>query len=191
MVNPALPGPEDIAARPPVLVAQLERAIGTPAAADVCADLLAGADPQAYADALPYLGGRSARRFLSGDWSEAEYWPQVWGARGLRYVWADAVAPVVMTGLSDEHWRVAEMCVKVAALRELGGAGDAVAVLARHDLPRVREASVRALAAIGDTEHVAVVRAACDDPAVAVRRVAVRAMKAMQTRLDLSPLDDW
>jgi HEAT repeat protein len=184
--DPELTGPVDLAARPNVLVAQLERALGAPAAARVCADLLAGADPQSYAAELPYLGGRAARAFLAGDWSEATYWPQVWGARGLRYVWVPDVAPTVVAGLSSEHWRVAEMCVKVAGQRELGEAGDGAARLVRHELPRVRESAVRALGGIGDTEHVEVVREACEDTDPAVRRASAKALEKLVVRLDLA-----
>lgn len=184
--GPDLPGPDDLAARPNVLVAQLEQALGSSAAARLCADLLAGADPQSYAGALPYLGGRPARAFLTGDWYEATFWPQVWGARGLRYVWVPDVAPAVVAGVSSEHWRVAEMCIKVAGKRELGEAGDGAARLVRHELPRVRESAVRTLGSIGDTEHVQVVREACEDTAPAVRRVAAKALEKMVVRLDLT-----
>ncbi len=187
MPGAELSTPADLTARPAVLVGQLEQAIGTRAAAELCADLLAGAGAQTepYAAALPYLAGRSGVAFAAGDWSEADYWPRVWGARGLRYVWVDDVAPAVLAGLGDTSWRVAEMCVKVAGQRGIGAAGEAAAILADHDLPRVREAAVRALGDIGDTEHVNVVRDARVDTNPAVRRAAARALSVMVARLDI------
>jgi HEAT repeat protein len=101
------------------------------------------------------------------------------------YVWSDAAAPVVVRRLGDQHWRVAEMCVKVAAKRDLGEAGPGVAALAGHELPRVRAAVVRALGIIGDTEHVDVVREALQDLDGDVRRAAARALDRLSTRLDL------
>jgi len=96
------------------------------------------------------------------------------------------VAPTVVEGLSSEHWRVAEMCVKVAGQRELGEAGDGAARLVRHELPRVRESAVRALGGIGDTEHVEVVREACEDTDPAVRRASAKALEKLVVRLDLA-----
>jgi len=184
-----LPDPGDLRARPAVLLGELEHHIGVRAAAELCADLLTGADPHEYAAELVYLAGVHTRSVLRGEL--ADYWVRVWGARGLRYAWVDSVAPAVVAGLRDEHWRVAEMSVKVAGLRELGEAGDGVAALAGHELPRVRAAVVTTLGAIGDTEHVDVVRAASGDENLAVRRAAGRSMKTMVTRLDLMlDLDD-
>jgi HEAT repeat protein len=54
-----------------------------------------------------------------------------------------------------------------------------------HDLPRVRAAACRALGAVGDTEHLAVVRECLDDPHPDVRRAAAKAIGAMARRLDL------
>jgi hypothetical protein len=181
--RPPLPPPQDIAAPPAALLAELDYHVGSATAALCCADLLDGAEPAAYADVLPYLCGRPAAPFLAGTWGPA-YWSRVWGARGLRYVWDDRAAPAVLGGLADEEWRVAEMSVKVAGLRELGPAGDAAARLAAHDRPRVRLAAVRTLAVVGDTEHVEAVVAARDDPDEAVRRAAVRALGALDRRLD-------
>ena len=119
--------------------------------------LLRGAPREDHLDALPWLTGH--------DWSEGEpvrdravwhdYWLRTWGARGLLHVWDDAATDAVVAGLADEHWRPAEMCLKVAARHEVAGAGDGAAALADHELPRVRAAAMRALAVAGDTEHVA------------------------------------
>lgn len=172
----ALPPPDDPRAAPRELLAALRRLVGEPAAAGYCVDLLDGADAHAYADVLPYLGGNL-------EWDA--YWARAWGARGLLYVWDDSAAPMVVTGLHDPAWRVAENCLKVAAVRELAAAGPAAVRLAEHSLPRVRAQAVRTLGIVGDTEHVDVVGAALDDPDVGVRVAAERAMTRLAERLDL------
>jgi HEAT repeats len=178
-----LPMPTDLAARPALLVGELEHRVGTARAALWCADLLDGAAPPAYAAVLPYLGGRPAAGVLDGSWQN--YWARVWGARGLRYVWVDAAAPAVVGGLDDEAWRVGEMCLKVTALREIGEAGPGAARWIAHELPRVRAAACRALGAVGDTEHVVLVADRLDDDASEVRAAAGRALGLLQRRLDL------
>ena len=90
-----------------------------------------------------------------------------------------------MAGLGDEHWRPAEMCLKVATRHEVGGAGDGAVALRTHELPRVRAQAMRALAVTGDTEHVDAVRARLDDEHEDVRRQAARALEQMSRRLDL------
>jgi hypothetical protein len=169
---------------PQVLLTFLAAEIGEVEAAQACADLLAADDPHDESEILLFLGGPGGRSVLDGGrWKP--YWARVWGARGLLYVWTEAAAPVVVRRLTDEHWRVAEMCVKVAAKREIGEAGPAVAALAAHELPRVRAAVVRALGIIGDTEHVDLVREAEEDPEPPVRRAAVRSLDRLTKRLDL------
>jgi hypothetical protein len=166
------------------LLALLAREIGEAEAARRCADLLAADDPHDEAEILLFLGGTAGESVLDGgEWRP--YWARVWGARGLLYVWTDEVAPIVVRRLGDDHWRVAEMCVKVSAKREIGEAGPGVAALAEHELPRVRAAVQRALGIVGDTEHVEVVRMGLDDPEPEVRRAAARALDRLSRRLDL------
>jgi hypothetical protein len=112
------------------------------------------------------------------------YWPRVWAARALLYAWRPYAVPAVVAGLSDEAWRVREMCAKVARLREIGEAGDTLADLARDPVTRVRVAAVRALALVGESEHVAAVTSAADDPEPAVRKEADAAKRTMEKRLD-------
>jgi len=104
---------------------------------------------------------------------------------GLLHVWDDNATDAIVAGLTDEHWRPAEMCLKVAARHEVAGTGDGAVSLADHDLPRVRAQAMRALAVTGDTEHVDAVRAHLDDEDAVVRRQAVRALAALERRLDL------
>ena len=110
---------------------------------------------------------------------------RTWGARGLLHVWDDSATDAVVRGLADEHWRPAEMCLKVAARHEVAGTGDGAAALADHELPRVRAQAMRALAVTGDTEHVDRRRDRLDDEDAEVRKQAARALDALERRLDL------
>ena len=179
----ALPPPRDAAAAPRVLVAELRDLIGEVTCAAVCAELLAGGDPEDNVEALGYLGGRGAPGLVEGVWAPS--WGRVWGARGLLYAWDPTVAPAVVAGLADPAWRVAEMCLKVSSLRELAEAGDPATRLAEHELPRVRANAVRTLGLVGDTEHVDTVERALDDEEPLVRRAAALAMRRLTARLDL------
>ncbi len=183
MTVPKLPSPTHPDGSPRELVTELGELVGEETAAGWCADLLAGADPHDYVEMLDYLGSNTRKAAFDPSWYD--YWPRTWGARGLLYVWADSVALVVVNGLGDEHWRPAEMCLKVAAKREVGEAGPGAVPLTRHELPRVRAAALRCLGRVGDTEHVDAVDAALDDEQPVVRRAAVRALTEMVNRLDL------
>ena len=50
--------------------------------------------------------------------------------------------------------------------------------------------ALRTLGAVGDTEHVDVVRALLEDEEPAVRRQAARSLNQLARRLDLE-VDDW
>src|SRR5262245_50551595 len=54
-----------------------------------CAALLSG---EADAELLPFLAGPAVRLADSG----AGYWPRVWAARSLRYVWDERAASAVL-----------------------------------------------------------------------------------------------
>ena len=187
-MNPVeLPPPLDLDEPVPQLVMELATHLGEPAVVSLCVELLQGADREDHLAALPYLTGLSfepgSTRRDPTSW--ADYWVRTWGARGLLYVWDESASDAVVAGLSDEHWRPAEMCLKVATRREVGGAGDGAVALAGHELSRVRAQAVRALGAVGDTEHVQAVREALDDDTEEVRRPAARALERLATRLDL------
>jgi HEAT repeats len=154
-------------------------------------ELLQGADRAAYVPELRYLTGH--------DWSAGDpvrdpavwkdYWVRTWGARGLLHCWHDAATGPVVTGLSDDHYRPAEMCLKVSARHEVAGSGPGAALLTRSALPRVRANAVRTLGVVGDSEHAEVVLAALHDPDERVRRQAGVAYERMAGRLDLPSLD--
>ncbi|MGZ8742584.1 MAG: HEAT repeat domain-containing protein [Nocardioides sp.] len=178
----ALPAPADLEALPRELVAELRTHLCEQDAVDACVALLQGAAAEEYADLVPFLSGRPGVAYFQGGWPA--YWLRVWGARGLLYVWQDDATAAVLAGLQDPAWRVAEMCLKVSARRALP-AGDGAVRLAQHELPRVRAATMRALAVAGDVEHVDAVADALTDESEEVRRAAARAFDAMRGRLDL------
>ncbi len=114
------------------LIVELADRIGREEFTAVCVDLMRGAPREDHLDALPWLTGH--------DWSEGEpvrdptswhdYWLRTWGARGLLHVWDDpdgTATSAVVAGLDDEHWRPAEMCLKVVAAHDVAGAGDGAA----------------------------------------------------------------
>jgi hypothetical protein len=182
-VPPPAEGEHPIAER----ILELDALVGRERFVEVCVDLLAGAARTSYVPELRYLTGH---RWEGDDpirdpavWKD--YWVRTWGARGLLHCWDDRATHAVVAGLGDEHYRPAEMCLKVAAKHDVAGAGPGAAALTGHELPRVRAAAVRTLGFVGDTEHVDVVRVALDDPDEAVRRQAARAYERMAERLDL------
>lgn len=149
------------------LIAGLAARLGTPAFVAVCTDLLGGADREEYVEELRSLTGHD---WQPGDdvfdrevWHD--YWVRTWGARGLLHVWDDSATGAIVAGLADEHWRPAEMCLKVAARHDVAGAGDGASLLLGHQLPRVRAQALRALAVTGDTQHVGPVRVLLETPA--------------------------
>ena len=169
---------------PRILVGRAVSDLGTEAVVELCVDLLAGGDPVRHEPGVRLVSGHDlgVPELRARGWKD--YWWRVWGARGLLYVWADRAGAPVLHGLDDEHWRPAEMCRRVAALRELAAGADAAVRLAGHDLPRVRATAVRMLGRSGDTEHVAAVRSALDDTEEQVRRAAGLALDRMAVRLD-------
>ena len=169
------------------LIAGLAVRLGVPRFVAVCTDLMAGADREEYVEELRSLTGHDWHPgdgvFDRETWQD--YWVRTWGARGLLHVWDDSATDAVVRGLADEHWRPAEMCLKIAARHEVAGTGDGAAALADHELPRVRAQAMRALALMGDSEHVAVVRDRLDDKDAEVRKQAARALGDLERRLDL------
>jgi hypothetical protein len=171
------------------LIAGLAQRIGVPAFVEVCTALMAGAEREAHVEALRSLTGHD---WAPGDAvldrsSWGDHWVRTWGARGLLHVWDDSATSSVVTGLGDEHWRPAEMCLKVTARHDVAQAGDAASRLLAHDLPRVRAQALRAVAVVGDTQHLEQVRERLDDEDEAVRSQAERALRTMGARLDVDP----
>jgi HEAT repeats len=184
---PPEPGDRPVAS----LIQELDGLLGRERFVEVCVDLLEGADRTSYVPELRYLTGHSWEPgepvFDPTVWRD--YWVRTWGARGLLYCWHDVATPSVVTGLADDHYRPAEMCLKVSAKHDVAGTGPGAALLTRHELPRVRANAVRALGVVGDTEHVQAVLAVLRDPEERVREHAARAYARMARRLDLPPLE--
>ena len=167
-------------------IRELDAAVGRTRFVEVCVDLLGGAPRRRTSRSC---ATSPATTWDPGDpvlddsvWKD--YWVRTWGARGLLHCWGDSATTAVVAGLGDEHYRPAEMCLKVSARHDVAGGGPGAAALTRHDLPRVRAAAVRALAVVGDTEHLAAVERLLDDPEESVRIAAARARAAMARRLD-------
>jgi len=129
---------------------------GAAALVDWCVRTLAGADTDTEAaDGISWLewtgggpGSYHLQRAISGN-PEPGYWPRVWAARALLYAWDSAAVPAVVAGLSDQHWRVREMCAKVAARHRLEEAGSTLAELRDDPVDRVRIAAQRAFMIVG------------------------------------------
>ncbi|MFN8169078.1 MAG: HEAT repeat domain-containing protein [Candidatus Nanopelagicales bacterium] len=94
---------------------------------------------------LRVLGGDHAPGFAGTGRPQDEYWLRVWGARGLLWAADGTAQPAVREALTDEHWRVREMALKVVARHHWGELLGAVAPLVDDPVPRVRAAAARTL----------------------------------------------
>lgn len=131
------------------------------------ASLLTGANEGA--DFLLWVGGQHAQGVLDG--APPLYWPEVWGARALLFVWDDSAASAVHRGLGDQAWRVREMCARVVLARKLPEVEALVALLG-DEVARVRIAAARALGTVGSIEQKDVLTALLQDPEKEARRAA-------------------
>jgi hypothetical protein len=95
------------------------------------------------------LGGAPAEHVLAGrEGGKDGYWPRVWAARGLLHAWDDRATAAIISAAADDAWRVREMAAKVVARHRVDDALGAMAGLQDDDVPRVRTAAGRALAAL-------------------------------------------
>lgn len=131
-------------------------------------------------DFLRIVGGTHAEGILSG--APALYWPELWGARALLYVWDDSAKRTVIAALGNQSWRVREMCAKVCAAREIGEIAE-IGVLTTDEHPRVRSAGARALAVRGNAESIDTLELLLRDYDKEVRRTAQQSIKALRERL--------
>jgi hypothetical protein len=129
---------------------------------------------------LLIVGGSHAEGILAG--APPLYWPELWGARALLQVWTPAAEQPVVSGLSNQAWRVREMCSRVTAARNLAASSELIGLL-RDGHARVRAAAVRALGAIGDETAADSIEASFRDPDKDVRRAAQQALTALRERL--------
>ena len=147
--------------------------------AERAAALVMGAN--AGEEFLLIVGGRHARGVLDG--APPLYWPEVWGARALTYVWDDSASSAVRLGLANQAWRVREMCARVVGARGLPFAEELVPLLT-DEVARVRAAGARALGVVGEFENVLPITALLKDPDIDVRRRAGEALREASARLD-------
>jgi HEAT repeats len=118
---------------------------GQSAVVSGCVDLLEARDTD---DAIVVaLGGPPAEYVLGGRAGGKEgYWPRVWAARGLSYVWDDCATAAIVRATTDPAWRVREMAAKVIARHSVSDGMSAVIELRNDHVPRVRSAAERAVA---------------------------------------------
>jgi len=155
-----------------------------------CAGLLSGTIQ--YGDPgyppLTWLGGAHAASLLKrqafGSRNQ-DYWPRVWGARGLLHFWSPDAGRAVIAGLSDPAWRVREMSAKIVRAQEVADAETELAKLGADPVPRVRAAALLGLGRVGESEHAEVVARSRHDRSPLVRRAAERALEELAGRLDL------
>jgi hypothetical protein len=165
-------------ASPEARIALAVERFGERDVADRAAALLTGTNEGE--EFLLWVGGRHAQGVLDG--APALYWPEVWGARTLLYAWDEAAAAVIRSGLSNQAWRVREMCCRVVATRELPFGVDLLPLLT-DDVARVRANAARALGFIGDYDQALEVKKLVRDPELDVRKQAGAALKMLQGRL--------
>jgi HEAT repeat protein len=126
---------------------------------------------------LVIAGGRHAIGVLDG--APPLYWPEVWGARALLYVWSDKAVDAVTAGLQNQAWRVREMCARVTAQRSLDRA-EHLRPLLTDDTARVRAAAARALGIVGAPDDVATLKNLFRDGEIDVRRAAQQAIARLE-----------
>jgi hypothetical protein len=160
-------------------IAEAVKLFGEHDVADRASALLGGANEGE--EFLLWVGGQHAQGILDG--APALYWPEVWGARTLLYAWDAAAAPAVQLGLSNQAWRVREMCARVAIARKLPFASE-LALLLTDEVARVRAMAARALGELGEYEEAIQVKALLTDPEVEVRRAAGNSVRELAKRLD-------
>jgi hypothetical protein len=164
------------------------RVIGETTLIRACIDVLRTGEPPDNQDAALALGGVHARHELNREGPAQhpqDYWWSVWALRVMLYAWDEAAEPAVTHAFEHDAWRVREMAAKVTAKREVGMAADAAAGAITDPVPRVRAAALRAIAVIGEHEHLDLARAALDDPEPSVIVRAEQALEKLTRRLDL------
>jgi len=96
-------------------------------------------------------------------------------------VWDESATAGIEAGLSNQAWRVREMCARVVAARALPLAG-ILRTMLTDDVPRVRAAAALALGEVGEASDADDIRRLFRDPEIDVRRAAERAHKRLAAR---------
>jgi HEAT repeat protein len=128
---------------------------------------------------LLYVGGVHAQGILDG--APPLYWPEVWGARALLYVWNETAVDAITAGLSNQAWRVREMSARVVGAHVVDVAEQLRPMLG-DPVARVRSATARALAEVGGAADAEAIRALFRDAEIDVRRAADQATKRLSAR---------
>jgi HEAT repeat protein len=160
---------------PAVRLAAAVASLGERDVVDRSVALLAGLN--AGDEFLVIAGGRHAIGVLDG--APPLYWPEVWGARALLYVWHSSAEEAVMAGLQNQAWRVREMCCRVVAHRALPFA-EHVRPLLTDDTARVRAAAARTLGEVGAPSDVDTLKNLFRDSEIDVRRAAQQAISRLE-----------
>ncbi|CAN5143104.1 hypothetical protein BH24ACT12_BH24ACT12_18130 [soil metagenome] len=169
--------PAEPRAHPRVLIREACARFGDDVVLAWCTDLISGRSGPDDPDDPPIA-------WVGGTTGWPPYWPRVWGARGLLYVWNDSASPDVVAALSDDAWRVREMAAKVVRLHDVAEAAQALPGLVDDPVDRVRIAAVRALEVVGEGEHLELLAEAAEDPSSRVARAAVKALGRLEENLD-------
>jgi len=169
--------PVPLEASPADRIAAAVTAYGERETIERAAALLGGVN--AGEEFLLYVGGVHAQGLLNG--APALYWPELWGARALMYVWDDSASIAIQAGLTNQAWRVREMCAKVVALRELPFS-EFLTPMLTDDVPRVRAAAARALGQVATFEDAAIIKNLLKDSEIDVRRAAGESLKVVAER---------
>ena len=178
------PSADELAARPVERVSALVELVGPDAVVDWCVALLRGGDwTDVGAPDLDWIGGRSSASMV-GRALALDHWPRVWAARALLHVYRPQAASAVVAGLSDQAWRVREMCAKVAGCtswaRPRGPCTGAALTTSRGCAPPLCGRWL----VVGEAEDADAMRDCLDDPERDVAVAAERALREMSRRLD-------
>jgi len=181
------PRPSDLYAHPRQLITEATAEFGIHSVVDTCLALLEGrVDFELLPVPVAFVSGVHAEVLVQrGDpmAREQQYWPRVWGARGLRYAWLGYARPGVVLGLRDPAWRVREMSAKVVRQHRLPACAEVLCGRLDDESVRVRVAAVQALGALGGREHARLI-AAMDVTDPALRVAVASALRSLRLRLD-------
>ena len=164
---------------------------GVTAVVDACVEVLDTGLPIEGDVVLVLADGFAASELLRTTTPRVDqsYWWPTWALRTMLHLDPGSLGPdaerAVVESLGYWHWRPREMAAKVVVTHEIGRAADALAGLLADATPRVRVAALRALAVVGEHEHVDEVTDALDDPEPTVALQAERTLAALSRRLDL------
>ena len=96
---------------------------------------------------IQVLGGEHSERVLAGYEGGLEgYWPRVWAMRGFLHCYEPIARDAIGKALTDDHWRVRAMALRVIRRHDIEGYSDSAVTLFDDPVERVRVAAERVLA---------------------------------------------